>query len=379
MEAEFLIIGGGIAGASAGFALAEHGSVILVEREPHCGYHTTGRSAALLTEAWETPTVRAITAAGRDFFESPPPWFSDVPLVSPRRIMLIGRPDQVERVDEAAIVAREQVPSVRLIDGDEAGGLCPVLRPGYVERAVLEPHGRSIDVDALLQGFLRGIRRRGGRVLTGAPVTAIQRMKRGWQVAAGEHEIRADIVVDAAGAWGDAVAELAGLPPVGLQPKRRTAFTFAPPEGVDVRAWPAVIDIDEQFYFEPEGVQLLGSPAEQTPMPPHDVAHEELDVALGIDRIQNATTLTIRSVRRAWAGLRTFAPDGCPVVGPDPLEPRFVWLAGQGGFGIMTSPGMATIVTSLIIDGVLPPAVSDLGVDDSVLRPDRFRNRFSDP
>ncbi len=374
MEAEFFVVGGGIAGASAGYLLAEHGSVILAEREPHCGYHTTGRSAALLTEAWETPTVRAITAAGREFFESPPPWFTDVPLVAPRPIMLIGRPDQVERVDESAAMARTQVPSVRLIHGSEAEDLCPVLRSGYVQRAVLEPNGRSIDVDALLQGFLRGMRRRGGRVLTDAPVTGIQRTRRGWLITAGEHEVRADIIVNAAGAWADLVAELAGLPPIGVRPKRRTAFTFAPPDRFDVRSWPAVIDIDEQFYFEPEGVQLLGSPAEQTPMHPHDVKHEEVDVAVGIDRIQNATTLEIRSVRRAWAGLRTFAPDRYPVVGPDPLEPRFVWLAGQGGYGIMTSPAMATAVTSLIIDGVLPAAITERGVAATALRPDRFRS-----
>ena len=373
MKTRFLIIGGGIAGASAGYALAECGEVVLVERETQCGYHTTGRSAALLTEAWETTLVRRITGVGRGFFESPPSEFSSVPLVRPRPIMLIGRSDQRESVDSSAADARENVASARLVDGDEAMELCPVLRPGYVDRAVLEPGGRAIDVDALLQGFLRGLRRRGGKVLTGAPVTRIRGDGSGWRVQAGEHEIGAEVLVNAAGAWADRVAALADVSPIGLQPMRRTAFTFAPPTGLDVREWPAVIDIDEQFYFEPEGVQLLGSPAEQTAMEPHDVRHEEVDVAVAIDRIQKATTLEIRSIQRAWAGLRTFTPDRFPVVGPDPDHPTFVWLAGQGGFGIMTSPGMASIATSLIIDGEMPQSLVAIGIEAAALLPDRFR------
>ena len=373
MNTRFLIIGGGIAGASAGYALAEYGEVVLVEREAQCGYHTTGRSAALLTEAWETALVRRITAAGRGFFESPPSEFSSVPLVQPRPIMLIGRSDQREAVDSSAADARENVASARLIDGDEAMELCPVLRPGYVDRAVLEPGGRAVDVDALLQGFLRGIRRRGGRVLTGSPVTRIRGDGSGWRVQAGEHEIGAEVLVNAAGAWADRVAALADVSPIGLHPMRRTAFTFAPPVGLDVREWPAVVDIDEQFYFMPEGVQLLGSLAEQTAMEPHDVRHEEIDVAVAIDRIQEATTLEIRSIQRAWAGLRTFTPDRVPVVGPDPDHPTFFWLAGQGGFGIMTSPGMASIATSLIIDGDMPQSLVAIGIEAAPLLPDRFR------
>lgn len=373
MNTRFLIIGGGIAGASAGYALAEYGDVVLVEREAQCGYHTTGRSAALLTEAWEVPLVRRITGVGRGFFESPPSEFSSVPLVRSRPIMLIGRSDQGATVDSSAADAREHVASARLIDADEARELCPVLRPGYVDRAVLEPGGRAIDVDAVLQGFLRGIRRRGGMVFTGTPVTRIRGDGSGWRVQAGEYEIGAEVLVNAAGAWADRIAALAGVAPIGLQPMRRTAFTFAPPEEFDVREWPAVIDIDEQFYFEPEGVQLLGSPAEQTPMEPHDVRHEEVDVAIAIERIQKATTLEIKSIQRAWAGLRTFTPDRLPVVGPDPDYPSFVWLAGQGGFGIMTSPGMASIAASLIIDSDMPPSLVAAGIEPAALLPDRFR------
>ena len=249
--------------------------------------------------------------------------------------------------------------------------MCPVLRSEYVDSALLEPTGHTIDVDARLQGFLRGIRHRGGEVATSAGVTGISRVSGGWEIAAGGEDWSAATLVNAAGAWADIVAEMAGVRPVGLKPLRRTAFTFAPPADVDVREWPAVIDIDEQFYFEPEGGQLLGSPADQTPSHPHDVRHEEIDVALAIERIQRATTLDIRHVRRAWAGLRTFAPDRMPVVGPDPEVGDFIWLAGQGGFGIMTSPTIARIAASLAAGGEVPPELPE-HVESAIL-PARLR------
>ncbi|MDH5372745.1 MAG: FAD-binding oxidoreductase [Acidimicrobiia bacterium] len=370
-SADFLVIGGGIAGASAAYELADHGRVILIEREPQCGYHTTGRSAALFTEAWEGPIIRSIVSAGRSFFEEPPEGFTDVPLVTPRRILLIGRSDQRQAVEDAATEARAAIPSVRMIDGEEALEHCPALRPGHVEVAVLEPEGYTIDVDALLQGFLRGLRRRRGEIITGAPVTAVERTGFGWVVDAAGERFTGGVLVNAAGAWSDEVAEMAGVQPVGLTPMRRTAFTFSGPANCDVRQWPAVVDIDEQFYFEPEGPQLLGSPADQTPTHPHDVRAEEIDVAQAIERIQAATTLEIRHVRRAWAGLRTFAPDRMPVVGPDPDLPDFLWLAGQGGFGIMTSPVMARIAAALALGEGFPRGLPEQVA--SAIQPDRFR------
>ncbi len=369
--ADFLVVGGGIAGASAAYELAAHGRVVLLEQESQCGYHTTGRSAALFTEAWEAAVIRPIVAGGRSFFEEPPDGFTNVPLVAPRRILLIGRQDQREAVETAAAAARTEIPSVRMIDKQEAVELCPVLRPGYVDVAVLEPGGYTIDVDALLQGFLRGIRGRQGEVVTGAPVIGIEHGDSGWNVTAGEQRFTTPVLINAAGAWADQIAGLAGVRPVGLAPLRRTAFTFAGPSDHDVRRWPAVIDIDEQFYFEPEGPQLLGSPADQTPTYPHDVRAEEIDVARAIERIQAATTLEIRHVRRAWAGLRTFAPDRLPVVGPDPDVPDFIWLAGQGGFGIMTSPAMARIATSLAIGAGFPMGLP--AQVEAAIRPERLR------
>lgn len=371
-RADFVVIGGGIAGASAACELAAHGSVVLLEAEATCGYHTTGRSAALFTEAYEKDFVRLLTVASREFLEEPPPGFADTPILRPLPTMMIGRADQQGRVDEEVEAARAFVPSVQAVDGDAAVELCPILRPGYVVAALYEPDSRSIDVHALHQGFLRALRKRDGTVLVSSRVSELARSRGSWTVIAGGSVVRAPVVVNAAGAWADGVAELAGARPVGLGPKRRTAFTFAAPDGVDTAALPMVIDIEEDFYFKPEGPQFLGSLAEETPMEPHDVRHAEVDVALAIERIEAATTLSIRGVRTAWAGLRTFAPDRLPVVGEDPAVTGFYWLAGQGGYGIMTSPGMSRALAGLVVNDELPGDLVDLGVRAEALSPARF-------
>ncbi|MEE8330379.1 MAG: FAD-binding oxidoreductase [Acidimicrobiia bacterium] len=370
--ADFVVIGGGIAGASAAYELAVHGRVVLVEAEATCGYHTTGRSAAVFTVAYEHDAVRLLTMASRSFLESPPEDFADAPILSPLPMLLIGREDQRERVEEEVAATAKLVPSVRQIDGGEAEALCRVLRKGYVDAALLEPDSYAVDVDVLHQGFLRGLRQRGGVINTDWRVATLASDKSGWTVSNGEVTVSAEVVVNAAGAWSDVVASLAGANTVGLVPKRRTAFTFGAPDDLDTSGMPMVIDVDEQFYFKPEGPQFLASLAELTPMEPQDVRHEEIDVALAIERIEAATTLEIRHVRSAWAGLRTFASDGLPVVGEDPGQPGFYWLAGQGGFGIMTSPAMSRAAAGLVVDGQLPPDLVDLGVTPEALSPGRL-------
>jgi D-arginine dehydrogenase len=371
-RADFVVIGGGIAGASAAYELAAHGNVVLLEAEATCGYHTTGRSAALFTEAYEKDLVRLLTVASREFLEEPPPGFADTPILSPLPTMMIGRADQQGRVDEEVEAARALVPSVQALDESAAVELCPILRPGYVAAALYEPDSRSIDVHALHQGFLGTLQKRDGNALVSSRVSELARSRGTWTVIAGGSVVVAPVVVNAAGAWADAVAKLAGARPLGLGPKRRTAFTFAAPDGVETASLPMVIDIEEDFYFKPEGPQFLGSLAEETPMEPHDVRPEEVDVALAIERIESATTLSIRHVRTAWAGLRTFAPDRLPVVGEDPAASGFFWLAGQGGYGIMTSPGMSRALAGLVVDGELPADLVDLGVRAEALSPARF-------
>lgn len=367
---DFVVIGGGIAGASAAFELADLGSVIVLEKESTAGYHTTGRSAAIFTESYERGPVRLLTMASRAFLERPPDGFTEHDLLSPLPVLFIGRDDQRAAIDELITSTAELVPLERM-EGVRLDALCPVLNETIVGGA-LEADAMEIDVHALHQGFLRGVRHRGSVVRTGHGVSALTRDGDLWKVTAGDEEFGAPVVVNAAGAWADGVAAKAGLAPLGLDPMRRTAFTFAPPEGVDIAEWPIVIDVDERFYFKPERTQIMGSLAEETPMHPHDVRPEEIDVALAIDRIQGATNLQIRHVGRAWAGLRTFAPDRLPVVGFDPRVEGFFWLAGQGGYGIMTSPGMAATAAGLIGSGRLPEELRTLGLEPDSLAPDRL-------
>ncbi len=365
---DILVIGAGIAGASAACELSASADVIVLEAESQPGYHTTGRSAALFTETYGNLTVRTLTSAGRGFFETPPEGFAEHPLLTSRGTLLVARQDQLGSLEETLAETAAQ-----RIDGAEAVTLNPVLNPDYVAAAIFEPGAEDIDVHALHGGYLRGLRRRGGRLVTGAEVRALARQDGAWVAETRAGRYAAPIVVNAAGAWCDVVAGLAGVRPCGLVPKRRTAFTFDPPDGLDISNWPATIDIDEQFYFKPDAGRILGSPADETPSPPCDAQPEEIDLALGIDRIERATRLTVRRLVNRWAGLRSFVADKTPVVGMDPAADGFFWLAGQGGFGIQTSPALARTVVALIATGDLPADLIARGLDKAMLAPDRLR------
>jgi D-arginine dehydrogenase len=347
--ADVAVVGAGIAGAAVAWELAAAGAeVVVLDAASQPGTHSTGRSAAVLTETTGPPVVRALARASRAFLASPPDAFSDVPLVAPKPVLWVA--------DEAAAAAGRlgAVPEARPVTVEEARAMAPLLRSEAVAAAAVEDDGLEIDVDALLSGYLRGLRRRGGRVVCGARATALERVDRGWRLTTEAGGFGAAAVVDAAGAWADEVARLAGRPPAGLRPLRRTAFVFRPPPGVEVRGWPLVMDAAERFYLKPEGGLLLASPADETPTDPCDARAEEVDVAVGIDRIESAFDLRVRTVVRAWAGLRTFGPDRVPVVGPDPEQPSFVWLAGQGGYGIKTAPALARIAAEAVLRAAAP-------------------------
>ena len=299
---DFAVIGAGIAGSSAAYELALHGSVILIEQEATPGHHTTGRSAALYTEAYERGAVRLLVMASRRHLASPPDGFSENPILKPLPMMFIATTHQLPKLDEIFEDTAGVVPLVRL-GPDEAVRAFPSLRKGYVSGALLETDSMEIDVHSLHQGFLVGLRRRGGSMLVDAPVTQLRRIGATWSVSAGSESIESAVVVNAAGAWCDSVASMAGAHPLGLTPFRRTAFTFGAPATADISGWPMVVDADEQFYFKPEGQQFMGSLAEETPMHPHDVRPDEIDVALAVERIKAATTFDLTHVRRTWAGL----------------------------------------------------------------------------
>jgi D-arginine dehydrogenase len=373
MDTRFLIIGGGIAGASTGYFLAPHGETVLLERESQPGYHSTGRSAALFTEFYGNPIAGALAIASRSFLEAPPDGFADAPLMTPRGTLFLARPDQMETLERLLPEALRVCANAEKVDAARAVELCPCVDPGYVAAAIFEPDSKDMDVDAIHQGYLRGFRRAGGEVRTDAEVTAIGRDGNRWRVTTAAGDVTAETIVNAAGAWADAVAEMAGVAPLGLAPKRRTAMIFDPPDGQDPSGWASVIDIDEAFYWKPDAGKLLGSPADETPVPPQDVQPEEIDVAIAVDRIQRASTLEITRIEHKWAGLRSFFADKSPAVGPDPAEPAFIWCAGQGGFGIMTSPAMGRATAAAAAGLPLPPEIEAAGINREQLGPARLR------
>jgi D-arginine dehydrogenase len=373
MNADFLVIGAGMAGAAAGYFLADHGSVLLLEREDAPGYHATGRSAALYTEAYGNAAIRALTVASGAFFRAPPPGFADVPLLHPRGVMTVAAAADRARFDEGFAFGRRFAPGLRMLERDEALRLCPALRADWLAHACLEPDAMDMDVHALHQGFLRGLRAKGGRILTGAPCRHIERRGGEWQVETPAGSFAASSLVNAAGAWADEVAQLAGARPVGIVPKRRTIIIVAAPEASDCARWPMVVEAAERFYFKPESGRLLISPADETPLPPQDVQPDEIDIAIAAERIAAATHLAFRSIQRKWAGLRSFAPDNTLVIGPDGALPGFLWMAGQGGYGIQTAPAAGAALAALATGTGLPPELTALGLSVAALLPDRFR------
>ena len=291
-EADFIIIGGGIAGASTGYWLSRHGRVLVLERESHPGYHSTGRSAALYTAAYGTPQVRALTLASRAFFDQPPEGFCEHPLLSPRGEMTVDFDNDPDELQRQYLSAKASVPQMQLLDADEACARLPILRRDKVHGALYDPTASDIDTDALHQGYLRGIRRNQGQLHTDCVVLGLERDAQGhWLVRTSGRTFSAPVLINAAGAWADQVGVLAGARPLGLQPKRRAAFIFAGPQDPDCQHWPMLVSLDESFYMKPDAGMFLGSPANADPVPPHDVQPEELDIALGIHRIEEALSL----------------------------------------------------------------------------------------
>ncbi|MER7420353.1 FAD-binding oxidoreductase [Micromonospora peucetia] len=362
---DYLVIGGGIAGASAGHHLAAYGTVLLLEMEHVPGQHSTGRSAAMFSEYYGGPAVRALTRASRGFLTAPPPGFAEHPLLTSRGVLILCPPGSEDAFDATLRDGAEVDPPAREIDLADLPGYCPVVRPEWCRRALVKPAAQDLDVAALHQGYLRGIRAAGGRVGCDARVRQLRRVGSGWQVTTDAGEFTARVVVNAAGAWADEVATTAGVRPLGLTPLRRTAFLVDAPAGVAAAGWPMVGDVDSTFYFKPESGRLLVSPCDTTPVPPGDARPDDLDVAIGADRVQEATTLEIRRVHQAWAGLRTAAPDDVPVIGPAPDAPGFLWMAGLGGYGVQTSPAAGALLAALAVDA--PPPV-----DPTPLSPSRL-------
>lgn len=368
---DFCIVGGGIAGLSIAYHLSASSTVILLEREPRLGTQTTGRSAALYSEILTAGPMQALSRQSRPFFVSPPPDFAVTPLHAPIGCVLTARTADLGQLQaRAADNGRLQ-----WLDADALRERVPILRvqPDAIVAGLLEPGAFRIDVAALMEGYRRGARARGAEIRSGNELCGLVREGGRWSIDTGDGgRLRADVVVNAAGAWGDAVSALAGAAPLGLMPLRRTIIVFEAPSGLDCRHWPAVGAIDGSYYFLPDSGRLLGSAADEVPSPPCDAQPEELDVALAAQRIEEVTTMSIERIRNRWAGLRTFAPDRLPVAGYDPAVTDFFWFVGQGGFGIQTAPALSDAAAALALAKPLPNACARAGITERALSPARF-------
>ena len=366
---DVVVVGGGIVGISAAYALGQDGArVAVVEREATLTAHSTGRSAAQFLASYGEPANRRLSTASRAFLDSDADGLADSAVLIPRNVLWVA-PDGFEghlqeRIEANQVTATE----CELLDVERTVAICAALDPEWLAGGVIEHGGFDIDVAGLHQAYVRGVRAEGVTILRGHGVRELVRRDDGWQVETGEGPLSCNVVVNAAGAWADEIARIAGAQPVGMRPLRRTIFTFA--TKFDAEGWPLVIAADETFYFKPAGPgQLLGSPADEHLDNPGDARPREIDVARGIDAVNRATRLDVRSVRSTWAGLRTFAPDRVPVVGFDPVIPGFFWCAGQGGTGIQTAPAISTLAATLISGMAVPPDLAELTVE---LSPQRF-------
>lgn len=351
---DFVVIGAGIAGASVAYELADSGSVMLLERESMPGYHSTGRSAALYAPIYGPAPIRALTRASGAFFQTPPNGFCDADLLSPRDVVMIGRSDQKPHIDEF-LAETVDAPGITQLTQTEVTQYNPMIRPGYATHGVLDRSGSDIDVNGLHRGFLRAAKQRGAALTINAEVTACSRNGDVWVVATKQGTVRGNILINAAGAWAEQIGQMAGAGPIGLTPKRRSAIMVDAPDSVSLDTMPMTIDIEEDFYIKPDAGQLLLSPANEDPMEPCDAQPDEMDIAICVDRIERAFDISIRRINSKWAGLRSFVADKSPVVGFSHEVDGFMWLAGQGGYGVQSSPAMGRVAAA-IAQGVDIPA-----------------------
>lgn len=365
---DFVIIGAGIAGASVGYWLAPHGRVVILERETHPGFHSTGRSAALYMASYGNEQVRALTLASKKFFDAPPQGFAQHALLSPRGALMVAERGQEAVLEQHWAVLEQMKTGARRLTPSQACTLSPALRPERIVDALIEPDAADMDVNAIHQGYLRGLVAQGGKVDVNSEVINLLQQDDHWIVTTKRDEVwRTPIVIDAAGAWADEIANLAGVTRVGLQPCRRSALLFKPEGYGDFSKWPMTYGASEDWYFKPDAGQVLVSPANADPVLPQDVQPEELDIAIAIDRIESMTNFKITRPSHTWAGLRSFVEDHGLLGGFDEIKSGFFWLAAQGGYGIQTSPAMGEACAALARGLPIPREIADWGLTKEML------------
>jgi D-arginine dehydrogenase len=367
---DFLVVGAGIAGASVAAHLAETHSVALIDMEERAGYHTTSRSAAAYEPNYGPPPMLAFTRASDAFFKNPPQGFTDTPMLSPRGSLFLEADGQVKYT--AKLLKNSK--GLEEISVTQATKLYPVLRYDYAKRYFYDINTADLDVDILHSGFLRLFKSRGGTLLLSSPLKGVERKASQWQLLCGDTALTATTIVNAAGAWGDAVAKMCDVAPVGLIPKRRSIAVVPMPQGLDFDTWPMVTDVGETWYSKPQSGKLLVSSADATPVDPHDAYADDMAIAEGVDRLMTATTLEVERLEHNWGGLRTFAPDGNPVVGYDLYTDGFFWLVGQGGYGIQSCPALARTAAAIARHQSISNDIIDLGLNPDEIKPERFKS-----
>jgi D-arginine dehydrogenase len=371
MVYDFIVLGAGMAGASAAYELSQNATVLVIEAERQPGYHSSGRSAALFTRNYGTALVRKINALSEPFFKNPFADFVDGPLLRPRGALAVAGPGHEGKLDAVLAAATPEDPVFEITPA-EALKMIPFLRAENVTRAAFEPGVTDIEVAALLAAYLKGFKQRGGQIKTGEPVTVLTQSAGTWAVTTSKETYRAKMIINACGAWADEIGELAGAARIGLVAKRRTAIIVEATPGYDVSALPCVDFAANDAYIKPDAGKLMVSPGDATPTPPQDAQPDEMDVAVLADWLERETLIPVRRIAHSWAGLRSFVSDESPVVGLDPLVPGFIWHAGQGGYGIMMAPALARAVASLAQDNKLPTDFSAIEVTADDLGPTRL-------
>lgn len=366
---DFLIIGAGISGASAGYELAAAGSVVIVEAESSPGYHSTGRSAALYTPNYGPDLVRLISRQSHEFLRSPPEGFAAHPLLNPRGMMTVALRDQYS---EFKTKMSNHTPGIDELNAQEVLSKAPFLQINQIVGAAYEEGVFDMDVNAIHQGYLQGFAKRGGKLLVNSPVTSLQWTQNHWVVTAGDRMIQARIVVNAAGAWADKIGELAGAKSIGLIPKRRTAAMINSPAGNNLDKVPAMDFMGCNNYIKPEKYQLMVSPGDEKPVAAQDIQPDDFDIAVLVDWLESTTQINVSKINHQWAGLRCFVNDGKPVVGFDSEVENLFWLAGQGGYGIMMAPALAVATLELVTNRRLPLDFLDSGITALSFSPGRL-------
>lgn len=380
--ADFLVIGGGVAGLSAAAALAPRGRVLLLEAEEALGYHSSGRSATFSHFGIGDRTVRALTDYSRAFFLTPQDDPAAPPLSRRATALFVATRPMMDTLESLHAAMARFTDGLSWAGEAEMKALFPPLRtgPDAAVRGIVDPNGLRLDADALLQAYARAIRAHGGALHLGQRVVSIAKAGPDWSVRTESGETwTAPILVNATGAWADKVAVMAGVRPLGLQPKRRTIIVVDPPEGAEVRDWPFLKTAVDDFYMLPEAGKLLASPVDEIDSEPTDAAPEEYDIALAAAKVEQYTMLTVRRIGHKWAGLRSFVADRVPTAGFAPDAPGFFWLAGQGGYGLQTAPAMARITEAMVTDGPWPAKLTAMGVTPDRIRPERLWTVSSAP